>query len=124
MFDLSHKCYNSRLDPNLAPSFCVQKVDDLCPIVCDTHLNDVIQHLKGAPNVNAKLDIILDFCEGYNDGIRYLKGDFSALQIIKYGQLTTFRAALYRCDIYQAGVNTALKDKTFPWDDSLFFIKA
>ena len=123
MLKLANKYHDTRLDGDLAPAYCIKRKDGLSPVDSQDSLDDVVCHLAKASNTSKKKDIILDFCEGYNDGIRYLKGEFSALQIIEYAQYNCFRASLYMGETYRAGVNTAMKGQSFPWKEALLFEK-
>lgn len=71
-----------------------------------------------------------EFCEGYNDGIRYIDGEYSAQQIIldyrkdnpPNGDNTTFK----RLVPYFCGVNEAMVQRShgkFPWAEKKLYAK-
>ncbi len=64
--------------------------------------------------------LIIDFCEGFNDGTRYMQGQITERQVIYYHFWREKKWWHTRwLDSYDAGVNTALRltEREFPWDD-------
>ena len=120
MVNLATIDHDNRFDQALSPpcDYRFREKTDLT--VYSYSLKAVCDELIKICDVVLLEAIILDFCEGWNDYTRYLNGEYSAQQIIKYytERIPRTRKKDVKVDAYAAGINTAAAycgKKTFFW---------
>lgn len=117
--------HDNRFDQDLCPP-CAERIKEKPGLAVYYHsLKAVCDELEKICDVVVLEEIILDFCEGWNDFARYLNSEYSEQQIIKY--YTERIPRNWRRDLkvnaYAAGINTAALHyrKAFCWTDSRFY---
>ncbi len=123
MYSLAKNKHQNRLDPMSDTPLDIRPLK----LVETCSMEEFRTFLKNSEDDRAKMLMILDFCEGYNDGARlYGFGECSEQQIILYAnQSEKHRTKEIGKYIYAAGVNTAtaIKKTYFPWGEERFYTK-